>query len=116
MSHSRKRQIRERTKRRIRSRIQGSRIIVYRSNRHMYAQLVNEEGRVIAGVSTLTKVIREKVKTTSNKDAALAVGKAIGELVKKNKIAKVSFDRSGYLYHGRVQMVAEGIRSSKVNI
>ncbi|MEO0069582.1 MAG: 50S ribosomal protein L18 [candidate division WOR-3 bacterium] len=97
----------------IRRRISGvpekPRLCVYRSNRHIYAQLVDDTtGRVLTGVSTLSEQLREKkMKPT---EIALEVGKLIAEKAKGLGINKVVFDRAGYRYHGRVKAVAEGAR------
>lgn len=82
---------------------------MYRSNRHIYAQLVDDTtGRVLTGVSTLSEQLREKkMKPT---EIALEVGKLIAEKAKGLGINKVVFDRAGYRYHGRVKAVAEGAR------
>lgn len=118
MKKSSKIAARARVKRKAKARMHGkNRIVVFRSNKHMYAQLLDQSGRVITGVSTLSKAVKEKVKYTGNKEAAKQVGVAIGEKIKKLKLNKnLAFDRSGYIYHGRVAMVAEGMRSSKIDI
>ena len=112
------RRVRERSKRKSRARLHGkNRIIVRRSNRHIRVQLVDASGRVVGGASTLTPSLKSKITYSGNKEAAKVVGEAIAEIAKKLKLVEnLAFDRSGYVYHGRVAMVAEGIRASNVKI
>ncbi len=111
-----KRQKRLRKKRHIRKKISGTperpRLVVFRSARNIYAQLVDDvHQRTLAGVSTLTPEIRQALARVETKvDAAKLVGEAIAEKALKMKIESVVFDRGGYLYHGRVRAVAEGAR------
>ncbi len=99
---------------RIRKRLMGTkekpRLCVFRSNRHIYAQIVDDTcQRVIFSVSSMTdKKISKKKKT----EAALEVGKKLGELALKKGIKKVAFDRAGYKYHGRVKALANGAREA----
>ncbi|MCW8926899.1 MAG: 50S ribosomal protein L18 [Xanthomonadales bacterium] len=89
------------------------RLTVYRSGRHIYAQVIAAEGgQVIAAASTVQKEVREGLKSTSNKDAAKAVGKAVGERAVAAGISDVAFDRSGYQYHGRIAELADAARES----
>ena len=89
------------------------RLTVYRSGRHIYAQVIGaEDGNVIAAASTLQKDVRESLKSTSNKDAAKAVGKAVGERAVAAGVSDVAFDRSGYQYHGRVAELADAAREA----
>ena len=113
-----KRRVRLRSKRKSRARMEGKiRIIVRRSNRHMRAQIVDVNGRVVGGASTLTPSIKQKISYPGNKDAAKEVGVAIAAIAKKLKLVEnLAFDRSGLPYHGRVAMLAEGIRSANINI
>jgi large subunit ribosomal protein L18 len=99
----------------IRSRIFGTaerpRLQVFRSHKHIYAQLINDdEGKTIATESD----IKEEVKTAKDKktktERAFLVGEKIAKTAKEKKIKKVVFDRKGYLYHGRVKAVAQGAR------
>lgn len=112
------RRVRERSKRKSRARLNGkNRIIVMRSNRHIRVQLVDVNGRVVGGASTLTPSLKSKISYSGNKDAAKQVGIAVAEIAKKLKLVEnLAFDRSGYIYHGRVAMIAEGMRSSNINI
>ncbi|MBT8069654.1 MAG: 50S ribosomal protein L18 [Gammaproteobacteria bacterium] len=87
------------------------RLTVHRSGRHIYAQVITAEGgSVIAAASTVQKDVRTGLKSTSNKDAAKAVGKAVAEKAVAAGVTNVAFDRSGYRYHGRVAELADGAR------
>lgn len=107
---------RAKKKLRIRKKISGTaerpRLAVYRSLRHTYAQLIDDvKNQTITGVSTLTPDLRQDLeKVKSKTEAARLVGKKIAEKAKALNIKRVVFDRSGYLYHGRVKAVAEGAR------
>lgn len=97
---------------RIRAKIFGTadspRLCVFRSSKHIYAQLINDEKR-ITSVSANDKELKKSAKP--NKIViAKEVGKLIAEKAIKNKIEKVVFDRGGYKYHGRVKALAEGAR------
>ena len=87
------------------------RLTVHRSGRHIYAQVITAEGgSVIAAASTVQKDLRTDLTSTSNKDAAKAVGKAVAERAVAAGISDVAFDRSGYRYHGRVAELADAAR------
>ena len=89
------------------------RLTVHRSGRHIYAQVISAEGgSVIAAASTVQKDLRTDLTSTSNKDAAKAVGKAVAERAVAAGISDVAFDRSGYRYHGRVAELADAARES----
>lgn len=97
------------------------RLVVFRSKKHIYAQVINDSlGKVVTSASTLSKEFSakggsasggkgKKIKT-SNQEAAKEVGKMISEKAKKLGVETVSFDRGGYRYHGRVKKLAEGAR------
>jgi large subunit ribosomal protein L18 len=89
------------------------RLTVHRSGRHIYAQVIAANGgNVIAAASTVQKELRTDLTSTSNKDAAKAVGKAVAEKAVAAGISNVAFDRSGYRYHGRVAELADAARES----
>jgi large subunit ribosomal protein L18 len=91
----------------------ATRLVVHRTPRHIYAQIIAPNGsEVLAAASTLEKAISESLKYTGNKDAAAAVGKAIAERALAKEIKSVSFDRSGFQYHGRVQALADAAREA----
>ena len=107
---------RARRARRARSKIRelgGYRLSVHRTPRHIYAQVIAPNGsEVIASASTVQKDLSSGVKYTGNSDAAAAVGKAIAERAKAKGITQVSFDRSGFKYHGRVKALADAARQN----
>ena len=87
------------------------RLDVFRSNKEIYAQIIDDETRTtLVSASSLDKDL--KIKNGSNVEAAKVVGKSIAEKAKKAKITKVVFDRGGYLYHGRVKALAEAAREN----
>ena len=105
----------ERRKARVRRAIVASggrpRLSVFRSSKQIYAQVIDDEhGRTLAAASSLEKPMREQLKTGATVEAARVVGKEIAERAKKAGVAKVVFDRGGYMYHGRVKALAEGAR------
>ena len=88
-----------------------ARLTVHRSGRHIYAQVIAPQGgNVIAAASTVQKDVRTGLSSTSNKDAAKAVGKAVAEKAVAAGITDVAFDRSGYRYHGRIAELADAAR------
>jgi large subunit ribosomal protein L18 len=92
------------------------RLTVFRSGRHIYAQVISsEDGNVLAAASTLQKDVKAKLKGTSNKEAAAAVGKAVAERAVKAGVKDVAFDRSGYRYHGRIKELADAAREVGLN-
>jgi large subunit ribosomal protein L18 len=94
-------------------RLGKARLTVHRSGRHIYAQVISAEGgSVIAAASTVQKDLRTDLTSTSNKDAAKAVGKAVAERAVAAGVSDVAFDRSGYRYHGRVAELANAARES----
>jgi len=101
--------------RKIRTRIKVAksgrpRLSVFRSNRYIFAQIIDEKGRAVVAYSskTLSKKAKEQAKTKT--EEASLVGEAIATLAKKKKIIKVVFDRGAYKYHGRVKALAEAAR------
>lgn len=104
---------RKKIKKRIRQHVFGSesrpRLSVFRSNKEIYAQIVNDvDGATIASVSSRNK----DIKASTKQEAAAAVGKSIAELATKAGVETVAFDRNGYLYHGRVKVLAEAAREA----
>ncbi len=88
-------------------------LTVYRSAKHMYAQIVDPiTGRTIAGASTRTRGVRAGLKTTGDVGAAKKVGTAIAELALAKKIREVSFNRNGFVYTGRVKALADAAREA----
>jgi large subunit ribosomal protein L18 len=103
-------------KKRIRSRIQGTperpRLNVFRSLKHIYAQaVVDTTGKTLASASTLSPELRGTLKYAGNVEAAKKVGELIAKKCLELGVPKVVFDRSGYLYHGRIKALAEAARA-----
>jgi len=108
-----KKERRQRIKLRIRKRLSGTaespRMSVFRSNKEIYVQIVNDQdGKTLMSVSSRDKGLAS-VKGTKT-EVAQAVGKAIAEKALKEGVSKVVFDRNGYLYHGRVKSLADAAR------
>ena len=93
------------------SQLRMNRLCVYRTPRHIYAQIISEQGdQIMASASTIEKENRKN--KTSNLEAASTIGKLIAKRAIEAGIDKVAFDRSGYAYHGRVKALAEAARES----
>ena len=90
----------------------ATRLLVHRSNTHMYAQVVDAEAKVVAAASTLEPEVRKQVANGGNVKAAAMIGKRIAEKAKKQGVETVSFDRSGFKYHGRVKALADAAREA----
>ena len=109
-----KKQARLRRARQTRVRIaeqKAVRLCVYRSNCHIYAQVITgTEGKVLAAASTVEPGVRNDIPNGGNIKAAQAVGKLIAERAKAAGVDKVAFDRSGFRYHGRVKALADAAR------
>lgn len=100
---------------RITKKLKGStgrpRLVVFRSKKHIYAQIVNDDQqKVVIGCSTLSKAFKDKGAKPADNQAAKEIGKLIAEAALKSGIKTVSFDRGGYKYHGRIKSLAEGAR------
>ncbi|HHS49844.1 MAG TPA: 50S ribosomal protein L18 [candidate division Zixibacteria bacterium] len=99
----------------IRKKIYGTserpRMVVSRSDRHIYAQLVDDDAGVsIAATSSLDPVFKDELKGKNKTQVANLVGKRMAEVAKEKGVVKIVFDRHGLLYHGRVKALAEGAR------
>jgi large subunit ribosomal protein L18 len=108
-------QSRGRRHRRVRKKVRGTderpRLSVFRSTRHVYAQVIDDaNGRTLASASTMEKDARGGA--TANVDAAKRVGQRLGERAKAAGVSAVVFDRGGFRYHGRVAAVADGAREA----
>lgn len=90
-----------------------TRLVVHRTPRHIYAQIISgEDARVLAAASTVEPKIRESVKYTGNVEAAKVVGAEIAKRAVDAGVKKVAFDRSGFKYHGRVKALADAAREN----
>lgn len=104
-------------KRRVRGKIFGTqerpRLSVFRSSRHIYAQVIDDDsGKTLAEASTLNKELREKFVGLKKKEAAAEAGRLVAERLLSENITEVVFDRGMYLYHGRVKTLAEAARKA----
>jgi len=104
-----------RRKNRVRKKITGSpacpRLNVYRSNKHMYAQVIDDvSGQTRVAASTLSPELKGKLKGTGNREAAKQVGMLVAQKCMAQQITTVVFDSSGFLYHGRVKALADSAR------
>jgi large subunit ribosomal protein L18 len=89
------------------------RLSVHRTPRHIYAQIFAAQGdKVLVAASTVQKEVRGDLKTTGNIEAAKAVGRVIAERAKALGLTKVAFDRSGFMYHGRIKALADAAREA----
>ena len=100
---------------RVRNKVEGTTLIprlnVFRSNSNIFAQIIDDEKKVtLASASSIDKEL--KIKNGGNVEAASKVGELLAKRAKKAKITKVTFDRGGYLYHGRVKALAEAAREN----
>ena len=104
---------------RVRKKVSGTavrpRLAVFRSNRHIVAQVIDDRaGRTLAAASSVEKDMRALAtgKVTGNKESAAAVGRLVAERARAAGVTKVTFDRGGFLYHGRVAAVADAAREA----
>jgi large subunit ribosomal protein L18 len=108
---------RDRRKLRIRNKISGGaerpRLTVFRTSKHIYAQVVDDViGKTIAAASTLSPDLKPTLGEDTKTDAAKKVGALLAKMCLEKKVAKVVFDRNGYLYHGRVKALADAAREA----
>jgi large subunit ribosomal protein L18 len=90
-----------------------ARLSVFRSGRHIYAQIINDEdGKTVAAASTIDADIKGKAKSGASKDSAVLVGKLLAERATKAGVKEVVFDRGAYLYHGRIKALADAAREA----
>ena len=110
-------EVRQNKHRRIRSRLSGTpekpRLSVFRSNNHMYAQVIDDEaGNTIVSASTVQEDVKKGLDKTNNVEAAKKLGEVIAKKALDNGIKTVVFDRGGYIYQGKVKALAEAARKA----
>jgi large subunit ribosomal protein L18 len=110
-----KKMSKERIRKRIRKKIRGTserpRVYVFKSNRYVYTQVVDDEsGHILASASTLEKEFKGKNKNYKNTEACEVLGEMLAKKLKQKKIERVIFDRGIYPYHGRIKAFAEAMR------
>jgi large subunit ribosomal protein L18 len=116
-----KQQARARRHYRVRKKVSGTearpRLAVFRSNKHISAQVIDDTtGRTLAAASSVEKDLRASLGHTGNKSASAQVGRLVAERARAAGITKVTFDRGGFLYHGRVAAVADGAREAGLEL
>ena len=116
-----KKEIRAKKHMRIRNRFSGTaerpRLAVFRSNNHMYAQIIDDTvGNTLVSASTLQKDVKAELEKTNNVDAAAYLGKVIAENAMAKGIKTVVFDRGGFIYQGKVKAMAEAAREAGLEI
>jgi large subunit ribosomal protein L18 len=114
-----KKKAKGRIRRSIRKKISGTverpRIFVFKSNRYVYVQVINDEdGKILTSASTLEKGFREKSKNYKNQEACQALGETLAKRLKEKKIGIAIFDRGIYPYHGRIKALADSIRKGGI--
>ena len=116
-SPQRRKELRRKRQKRIRTKVSGSaerpRLSVFRSAKHIYAQVIDDsQGVTLVSASTMEPDVREGQKFDSKVAAARFIGKRVGERASEKGIRTVVFDRGGFMYHGRVKAVSEGAREA----
>ena len=106
--------------RKLRNHLSGTaerpRLAVFRSNNHMYAQIIDDTvGNTLVSASTLQKDVKANLEKTNNVDAAAYLGKLIAEKAIEKGIKDVVFDRGGFIYHGKIQALADAAREAGLN-
>ncbi len=112
--------VRQGKHRKLRKRYSGTpecpRLAVFRSNNHMYAQIIDDtQGVTLVSASTTQKDVKAELEKTNNTDAAAYLGKVIAERAKEKGIEDVVFDRGGFIYQGKVQALADAAREAGLN-
>ena len=110
-------EVRLKKHRRMRNHLSGTaerpRLAVFRSNNHMYAQIIDDTvGNTLVSASTLQKDVKAELEKTNNVDAAAYLGTVIAKRALEKGISKVVFDRGGFLYHGKIQALADAAREA----
>lgn len=98
------------------NRLGAIRLVVHKTSRHIYAQIIESNySKVLVAASTTENNINKSLKYSGNKEAAVLVGKKIAERALKIKVQNLSFDRSGFKYHGRIKELADAARLAGLN-
>ena len=94
------------------------RLVVYRSNTNIYAQLIDDEKNItVLSASSIDKSLKKSIDKAANKiEISKIVGESLAEKIKNAKIKRIIFDRNGYKYHGRIKALCEKIRSTEITI
>ena len=109
-------EIRVKKHRRLRHHLVGTaqrpRLSVFRSNNHIYAQIIDDTGNTLVAASTMEKAIKDELQYTDNVAAAAAVGTAVAKKALEKGITEVVFDRGGFIYQGKIQALADAAREA----
>ena len=110
-------EVREKKHLKLRNRFSGTaerpRLAVFRSNNHMYAQIIDDTvGNTLVSASTLEKEVKAEIEKTNNVDAAAYLGTVIAKKAMEKGITSVVFDRGGFIYHGKIKALAEAAREA----
>lgn len=110
-------EVRIKKHKRMRNRLSGTaerpRLAVFRSNKHIYAQIIDDTvGNTLVAASTMEKEVKDSVEYTDNIEAAAAVGKAVAKKALDKGITTVVFDRGGFIYHGKIKALADAAREA----
>ena len=97
-------------------RLCAAKLCVHRTPKHIYAQIISPEGKVLASASSVEKAFKQTHPQTGNIAAAQEVGKLIAERAVAKNIIKIAFDRSGFKYHGRVKALADAAREAGLEV
>ena len=113
-------EVRVKKHKKLRNRLSGTaecpRLAVFRSNNHMYAQIIDDTvGNTLVSASTLQKEVKANLEKTNDVNAAAYLGKVIAERALEKGIKDVVFDRGGFIYHGKVQALADAAREAGLN-
>ena len=113
-------EVRENKHRKLRNRFSGTaerpRLAVFRSNNHMYAQIIDDTvGKTLVSASTLQKEVKAELEKTNNVDAAAYLGTVIAKRAIESGITSVVFDRGGFIYHGKIKALADAAREAGLN-
>ena len=106
-----------RRKARVRKKVKGTeerpRLCVFRSSRHIYAQLIDDvKGGTVVAVSTMSPHLKDKLGDLKKSEAAKLIGQEVAKAAQEKGVKRVIFDRNGFLYHGRVKALSEGAREA----
>ena len=120
VSKKSRKEVRAKKHMRIRNRINGTsecpRLAVFRSNNHMYAQIIDDTvGNTLVSASTAQKEVKAELEKTNDVAAAAYVGKIVAERALEKGITTVVFDRGGFIYHGKIQALADAAREAGLN-
>ena len=120
VSKKSRRVVRANKHRKLRNRLSGTaqcpRLAVFRSNNHMYAQIIDDTAHhTLVSASTLQKDVKANLEKTNNVEAAAYLGKVIAEKAIEKGIKDVVFDRGGFIYHGKIQALADAAREAGLN-